>query len=49
MKNPAWTRDELIMALDLYLKNAPSIPTVNSEEILELSDFLNRLQSEERR
>ena len=44
-KNPAWSRDELIVALDFYLKHAPSIPDKKSEEIAELSGFLGVLNS----
>lgn len=41
--NPSWTRDELILALDLYLKHRKQIPGKSSTVVLELSDFLNRL------
>jgi 5-methylcytosine-specific restriction enzyme A len=41
--NPDWTRDELILALDLYLKNRPNPPGKDSPEIHELSKLLNRL------
>ena len=44
MRNPPWTRDELIVTLQFYLAHAPTIPGKNSEEILELSQFLNLLQ-----
>ena len=39
-----WSKDELIIALDFYLRYMPSIPNKNTPEILALSDFLNRLQ-----
>ena len=42
-KNPDWTRDELILALDLYLKDRNSLPTKDSPEIHELSAFLNEM------
>lgn len=45
MRNPPWSRDELIVTLDFYLRHSPSIPNKGSTEISELSDFLNRLQS----
>ena len=45
MRNPPWTRDELIVTLDFYLRHIPSIPGKKSSEISKLSDFLNRLQS----
>ena len=45
MSNPNWTRDELIVALDFYLRHAPVIPGKKSQEISELSGFLNELQN----
>jgi 5-methylcytosine-specific restriction protein A len=42
-RNPDWTRDELIIALDLYLKHRTSPPSKNSKEVLETSDLLNRV------
>jgi len=42
-KNPKWERDELILALDLYLKYRFSTP--RSTAIKELSDLLNSLGS----
>lgn len=42
-RNPDWTRDELIIALDLYLRHRPSPPAKNSKEVLDLSDLLNRI------
>ena len=45
MRNPPWSRDELIVTLDFYLRHIPSIPGKKSSEISKLSDFLNRLQS----
>ena len=44
MRNPTWSRDELIVTLDFYLRHKPKIPSKRSKEIHELSDFLNRLQ-----
>ena len=44
MRNPPWTRDELIVTLQFYLAHTPTIPGKNSEDILELSQFLNLLQ-----
>jgi len=43
MRNPPWARDELIVALDFYLSYTPSIPSQNSQEIKNLSTFLNQL------
>lgn len=41
--NPAWSRDELILALDLYMKNPTSPPGKGSAEVAELSRVLNEL------
>jgi 5-methylcytosine-specific restriction protein A len=41
--NPDWTRDELILALNFYLKHRSSPPGKQSPEIIELSSVLNRL------
>jgi 5-methylcytosine-specific restriction protein A len=45
IRNPSWSRDELIVTLDFYLRYTPTIPGKTSHEISELSDFLNHLQS----
>jgi 5-methylcytosine-specific restriction protein A len=42
-RNPTWIRDELILALDLYLRYAGNPPRKGSSEIDELSETLNRL------
>jgi 5-methylcytosine-specific restriction protein A len=42
-RNPAWIRDELILALDLYLQNPTSPPGKTSRQIHQLSNVLNRL------
>jgi predicted HNH restriction endonuclease/predicted RNA-binding protein with PUA-like domain len=42
-RNPAWSRDELILALDLYLRFRDAPPGKDSEEIAELSAFLGRM------
>jgi 5-methylcytosine-specific restriction protein A len=42
-RNPPWSRDELIIALEFYLRHTPSIPAQGSVEVSDLSDFLNRL------
>ncbi|WP_420030654.1 HNH endonuclease [Pseudomonas oryzihabitans] len=41
--NPAWTRDELILALDLYLKHRDSLPSKNHPEVKALSQLLGRI------
>ena len=40
LRNPIWSRDELILALDLYLKHRKAPPGKNSPEVIELSNFL---------
>lgn len=42
-RNPDWVRDELIIALDVYVRHAGNPPGKGSAEIAELSDALNRL------
>lgn len=42
-RNPAWSREELILALDLYLKNRDSLPGPKSAEVIALSNFLMTL------
>ncbi len=42
-RSPKWQRDELILALDLYLRHRAPPPGKGSDEILELSNTLNRL------
>ena len=43
-RNPSWTRDELILALDLYMRHRPSLPAKTGREISDLSILLNRLR-----
>ena len=42
-RNPYWLRDELILALELYLRNPQSPPGKNSKEVVELSATLHLL------
>lgn len=44
-RNPPWTRDELILALDLYLAHEGILPDKKSKEIASLSALLNRLSA----
>lgn len=39
----SWTRDELILALDLYLKHEGKLADPQHKEIIELSELLNRM------
>ncbi len=43
MKHPPWTRDELILALDLYFRIPAARGSKNHPAVIELSDLLNRL------
>lgn len=40
-RNPAWSRDELILALDLYMTNPASPPGKGSKAVADLSKTLN--------
>ena len=42
-RNPAWVRDELILALDLYFTNPASPPGKTSPAVLVLSNLLNKM------
>lgn len=42
-RNPAWTRDELILALDLYFRHHPSHISNKHPEVRKLSETLNLL------
>ena len=42
-RNPPWTRDELILALDLYLRHRLSAPHDPHQDVAELSAFLGRM------
>lgn len=43
MKNPKWSRDELLLVLDLYLQNPQSPPSKDSNEVQEMSETLRKL------
>jgi 5-methylcytosine-specific restriction protein A len=42
-RSPSWSRDELILALDLYVRHRDKLPDHDSTEIIELSAILNKL------
>jgi len=42
-RNPAWTRDELILALDLYFQGARRVLDDTDSRVIELSKVLNSL------
>ncbi len=44
MKNPKWTREEIILTLNFYFQSYPSIPEKDSKEIKNLSFILKSLQ-----
>ncbi len=41
--NPPWTRDELILALDLYFRHHPSKLSKTHTEVIKLSNMLNSM------
>jgi len=43
MKNPKWTREELVLALDLYFRCPPGKTNKNNPDIIALSELLNSL------
>jgi len=42
-KNPRWSRDELILALNLYMRHRGTAPKKNDPELLKLSSLLNKM------
>ena len=42
-RNPVWSRDELILALDLYVRHRPSQPGPRHTDVAALSNLLNRI------
>jgi 5-methylcytosine-specific restriction protein A len=42
-RNPAWVRDEVILALDLYFRHNPSRINAGHSEVIKLSDLLQKL------
>jgi 5-methylcytosine-specific restriction protein A len=44
-RNPSWTRDELILALDLNVRFKGNPPGKSSEEIIGLSKILSQISS----
>lgn len=43
-RNKPWSRDEIIIALDLYFRTYPRIPEKTSPEVEEVSSLLRRVQ-----
>lgn len=48
-RNPTWSRDELILALDLYIRHRERLPDSDDPEVVELSRALNALYGERAR
>lgn len=46
-RNPTWSRDELILALDLYLRFRTSPPGKDSSEVADLSALLNKIRNDD--
>lgn len=44
-RNPPWNRDELILALDLYLRFEGNPPGKTSSQVQELSELLNKMSA----
>jgi 5-methylcytosine-specific restriction protein A len=42
-RNPPWTRDELILALDLYIRSGRRVLSEDHPDVIALSDLLNQL------
>jgi 5-methylcytosine-specific restriction enzyme A len=42
-RNPPWGRDEIILALELYMQCRPSFPGPGDSRVIALSEFLNHL------
>jgi len=43
MRSPSWTRDEVILALDLYFRKGRRIPVPSDPDVIELSRLLNAM------
>jgi 5-methylcytosine-specific restriction protein A len=44
-RNPSWNRDELLLALHLYLNNRQTPPGKTSAQLIELSDLLGKMST----
>ncbi len=47
--NPRWTRDETILALDLYMRNRTKVPGKKASEVIELSKLMAALPYHDRK
>ncbi len=46
LKNPLWTRDQVILALDLYVKHKGRDPGVKHPDVIEVSALLRQMATE---
>lgn len=46
-KNPLWTREQIILALDLYVRHQGRDPGANHPDVLEVSALLRQMATEE--
>jgi 5-methylcytosine-specific restriction enzyme A len=44
-RNPPWSRDELVLALDLYVRFKGNPPGKSGTDVLELSELLNQMNA----
>ena len=45
-KKPRWDFEELVLALDLYMKHRESLPSADHPDVVELSNRLKRMNPE---
>ncbi|WP_037504837.1 HNH endonuclease [Sphingobium bisphenolivorans] len=45
-KNPLWTREQVILALDLYVKHKGRDPGINHPDVIEMSALLRQMATE---
>jgi len=43
MRAPRWTREEIILATELYVRLERKVPSETHKDVVALSDYLNRL------
>ncbi len=48
-RNPAWTREEIILATELYIRAEGRILGPDHRDVIKLSDLLNRLPLHDKR
>jgi hypothetical protein len=45
-RNPPWSRDELVLALNLYVASKGNPPGKSSQGVVELSNLLNQMDTQ---